>query len=105
MPLMLALRKIDTIVYMITLDEIKKTAKLAKIEITEQEAQLYTKQLSDVLAWVAKLQEIKEKPVCKESIPSTYQREDTPVSFENNAAISAAFNDKKDNFLKVKKVL
>ena len=102
---MLAFHKIDTIVYMITLDEIKKTAKLAKIEITEQEAQLYTKQLSDVLDWVAKLQEIKEKPVSKENTPSTYQRKDTPVSFENTGAISAAFNDKKDNFLKVKKVL
>ncbi len=90
---------------MITLDEIKKTAKLAKIEITEEEAALYTKQLDGVLEWVAKLQEIKTKPAGKENIPCTYQREDTPVSFENNAAISAAFNDKKDNFLKVKKVL
>lgn len=90
---------------MITLDEIKKTAKLAKIEITEQEAQLYTKQLSDVLDWVAKLQEIKAKPATKEDIPCTYQREDAPLSFENNAALTAAFNDKKDNFLKVKKVL
>lgn len=90
---------------MITLDEIKKTAKLAKIEITEQEAQLYTKQLSDVLDWVAKLQEIKAKPAIKEDSPCTYQREDSPLSFENNAALTAAFNDKKDNFLKVKKVL
>ena len=105
MLLMPAFRKIDTIIYMITLDEIKKTAKLAKIEITEEEANLYTKQLSDVLTWVAKLQEIKETPVSKENIPCTYQREDKPVSFENNAALTAAFNDKKDNFLKVKKVL
>ena len=90
---------------MITLEEIKKTAKLAKIEITEQEASLYTKQLSDVLDWVAKLQEIKTLPSKQENITCTYQREDTPVSFENSAAISAAFNDKKDNFLKVKKVL
>lgn len=90
---------------MITLDEIKKTAKLAKIEITEEEANLYTKQLSEVLDWVAKLQEIKEKPAKHNNIPCTYQREDSPVSFENSAALTAAFNDKKDNFLKVKKVL
>ncbi len=100
-----AFPKIDTIVYMITLDEIKKTAKLAKIEVTEEEANLYTKQLSDVLTWVAKLQEIKENPITKENSPCTYQREDTPVSFENTGALTAAFNDKKDNFLKVKKVL
>jgi aspartyl-tRNA(Asn)/glutamyl-tRNA(Gln) amidotransferase subunit C len=90
---------------MITLEEIKKTAKLAKIEITEEEAQLYTKQLDTVLEWVAKLQEIKTVPAKQEDIPCTYQRQDTPVSFENSAALSAAFNDKKDNFLKVKKVL
>ena len=90
---------------MITLDEIKKTAKLAKIEITEDEAALYTKQLDEVLNWVAKLQEIKETPVSQDNTPCTYQREDKPVSFENNAALIAAFNDKKDNFLKVKKVL
>ena len=90
---------------MITLDEIKKTAKLAKIEITEEEATLYTKQLSSVLDWVAKLQEIKTIPAQKQTEPCTYQRPDIPVSFENSAALSAAFNDKKDNFLKVKKVL
>ncbi len=90
---------------MITLDEIKKTAKLAKIEITEQEATLYTKQLDAVLQWVAKLQEIKTQPTKQETIPCTYQREDTPVSFEDTATIRTAFNDSKDNFLKVKKVL
>ena len=90
---------------MITLDEIKKTAKLAKIEITQEEAALYTKQLSDVLDWVAKLQEVKTDLITEENIPCTYQRADIPVPFENTAAISAAFNDKKDNFLKVKKVL
>lgn len=90
---------------MITLQEIKKTAKLAKIEITEEEATLYTKQLDAVLEWVAKLQEIKTEPSEQENSPCTYQREDTPVSFENSEALSAAFNDKKDNFLKVKKVL
>lgn len=90
---------------MITLDEIKKTAKLAKMEITEEEASLYTKQLSTVLDWVAKLQEVKTDTNQKEDIPCTYQREDVPVGFENSADLSAAFNDKKDNFLKVKKVL
>ena len=90
---------------MITLDEIKKTAKLAKMEITEEEASLYTKQLSTVLDWVAKLQEVKTDTNQKEDIPSTYQRADVPVGFENSAALSATFNDKKDNFLKVKKVL
>ena len=90
---------------MITLDEIKKTAKLAKMEITEQEATLYTKQLSAVLDWVAKLQEVKTDLATADNSPCTYQRPDTPVPFENSAAISAAFNDKKDNFLKVKKVL
>ena len=90
---------------MITLDEIKKTAKLAKMEITEEEASLYTKQLSTVLEWVAKLQEVKTNTNLKEDIECTYQRQDIPVNFENSSALSAAFNDKKDNFLKVKKVL
>ena len=54
---------------------------------------------------MAKLQEIKTQPSKQEDVSCTYQREDSPVSFEDTAALRAAFNDKKDNFLKVKKVL
>ncbi|MDR0952838.1 MAG: Asp-tRNA(Asn)/Glu-tRNA(Gln) amidotransferase subunit GatC [Elusimicrobiota bacterium] len=90
----------------ITLEEIKKTAKQAKIAITEDEAALYTKQLSAVLNWVEELQSIDTSSISEDEAKlSAPFREDK--AFQNSAAaqIKAAFNDSQDNYLKVKKVL
>lgn len=90
-----------------TLEDIKKTAKLAKFDITEQEAALYTKQMSAVLDWVAQLQSVDTSaPQAQNSYTkSAPLREDTPAVCAYAAEISAAFNDKEGNNLKVKKVL
>ena len=92
----------------ISLEEIEKTAKLAKFEITREEAELYAKQMSAVLDWVARLQEadtsaLPDRPRFEGGAPL---REDIPHADEPRArAIRAAFNDKDGDNLKVKKVL
>ena len=90
-----------------TLEDIKKTAKLAKFDITEQEALLYTKQMADVLEWVAQLQSVDtSSPKAQNSYTNSAPlREDKPSVCAYAAEISAAFNDKQGNNLKVKKVL
>lgn len=99
--------KICKIIIMeINLEEIKKVAKLAKFNITEQEAQLYTTQLSGVLDWVNQLKAVDTSCVeHKLEVVPARQREDSPVLNPAAQDIVAAFNDKQDNFLKVKKVL
>ncbi len=92
----------------ISLEDIKKTAKLAKFNITSDEAEVYTKQLSAVLDWVAQLQKV-ETNVSLGGVRlagSAPLREDNPHCDEACARdIRAAFNDKDGDNLKVKKVL
>lgn len=90
----------------INLEEIKKVAKLAKFNITEEEAQLYTKQLSGVIDWVNQLKAVDTSSVeHKLEVMPARQREDAPVLNPAAAQVAAAFTEKQDNFLKVKKVL
>ena len=93
---------------MISLEDIKKTAKLAKFNITSDEAEVYTKQLSAVLDWVAQLQKVETNVSLGgvRLVGSAPLREDNPHCDEACAReIRAAFNDKDGDNLKVKKVL
>ncbi len=87
------------------LEDIKKTAKLAKFNITEQEAELYTKQMSAVLDWVAQLQAVDTSASSPDNSEAAPLREDAPRLYEYTGKIIAAFNDKDGENLKVKKVL
>ncbi|MDR1124277.1 MAG: Asp-tRNA(Asn)/Glu-tRNA(Gln) amidotransferase subunit GatC [Elusimicrobiota bacterium] len=92
----------------ITIDEIKKTAKLVKFEITEEEAKLYAAQLSDVLDWAAQLQSVDTSAAAVAAAPAQNAaplRADEAAPCPAAPAIAAAFNDKENNLLKVKKVL
>ena len=89
----------------ITIEEIKKTARQAKFDITEDEAKLYAAQLNSVLDWAAQLQSVDTSAV-KETAPTPAPlRADEPVLNPAAPGIAAAFNDKENNLLKVKKVL
>lgn len=91
----------------ITIDEIKKTAKLAKFEITEEEAELYSAQLSAVLDWSAQLQNVDTSAVAAavQEENAAPLRADKAAINPSAPAITADFNDKENNLLKVKKVL
>jgi aspartyl-tRNA(Asn)/glutamyl-tRNA(Gln) amidotransferase subunit C len=90
----------------ITLEEIKKTARLAKFDITDEEAKLYSEQLSAVLNWVQELQNVDTSAAEGDftGFPAPL-REDTPVLNPARQAIVEAFNDGERDLLKVKKVL
>jgi aspartyl-tRNA(Asn)/glutamyl-tRNA(Gln) amidotransferase subunit C len=90
----------------ISIEEIKKTAKLAKFDITEDEAQLYAAQMSDVLSWVEQLQNV-DTTAGAEPRAQGYAQLRADGTALNPAAkdIAAAFNDKENNLLKVNKVL
>ncbi len=89
----------------INLEEIKKSARLCKFDITEQEAALYSKQLSAVIGWVQALQAVDTSAAQAQTPQPCPLRDDNPVTAPAAQDICAAFNDKQNNFLKVKKVL
>ena len=43
---------------MITTDDVKHVAKLARLELTEEETKQYTKQLGDILKYVEQMSEV-----------------------------------------------
>lgn len=87
------------------LQELKQVAKLAKIELSAQEEEKLISQISSVVKWVEEIQKVDTSSVTSVPAGCAPRRNDSPVCFENAAALAAAFNDKQDNFLKVKKVL
>ena len=90
----------------ITIEEIRKIAKLAKMEITDKEAEAYARQLGNVLDWVEELKRVdtsSPNAVYEQAAAKTH--DDTPVIFENADKITRAFSEKENSLLKVKKVL
>ena len=87
------------------LQELKQIAKLAKIELSAQEEEKLIKQIASVVNWVEEIQKVNTSALTCVPADFTPKREDSPVHFENDAALVAAFNDKQDSLLKVKKVL
>ena len=87
------------------LQELKQIAKLAKIQLSSQEEEKLIKQIASVVKWVEEIQKVDTSSVS--CVPANFvkKREDSPVYFENAPKLVAAFNDKQDKFLKVKKVL
>ena len=87
------------------LQELKQVAKLAKIELSAEEEEKLIKQIASVVNWVEEIQKVDTSALTSAPADFAPKREDSPVHFENAAALTAAFNDKQDNLLKVKKVL
>ncbi|MCR5504103.1 MAG: Asp-tRNA(Asn)/Glu-tRNA(Gln) amidotransferase subunit GatC [Elusimicrobiaceae bacterium] len=87
------------------LQELKQIAKLAKIELSAQEEEKLISQIASVVKWVEEIQKVDTSAITCDAADFTPKRQDSPVTFENADALVSAFNDKQDNFLKVKKVL
>jgi len=90
--------------------DIEKLAKLARIELTEEEKTKYLKDIGGILNYVDQIQE-----VVKLSSPSSYKvgdlrnvmRDDNGENMagEDTKNIVAEFPRKEGNYLKVKKIL
>ena len=67
---------------MITVKDVEHVAKLARLQLTEDEKELYTKQLGDVLKYVDQMNEVDTsnvKPMTQVIDFSNVTREDTPI--------------------------
>jgi aspartyl-tRNA(Asn)/glutamyl-tRNA(Gln) amidotransferase subunit C len=94
---------------MLSKSEVQKIAQLARIEITEEEAEKYSKELSDILGFVEKLNEVdteKIEPIAHITGAKNMTREDKVIEYseETKGGIIDNFPEKKDRFNKVKAV-
>ena len=89
--------------------EVQKIADLARIEITDQEAEKYLQELSDILGFVEKLNEADTEniePVAHITGAKNEMREDRIIEANDDTKkrIISNFPEKKDRFYKVKAV-
>jgi len=94
---------------MLSKSEVQKIASLARIEITDEEAEKYSKELSDILVFVEKLNEADTggiEPIAHITGAKNVTREDKVVEYsdETKEKIINNFPEKKDRFDKVKAV-
>lgn len=93
---------------MLTQEEVKKVAILARIELTDAEVESLQKDLSTVLDYVAALEEVDvtgAEVVSQVTGLENVQREDMPVVADNRDAILGQAPEIKDGFYKVKAIL
>ena len=94
---------------MLSKSEVQKIASLARIEITDEEAEKYSKELSDILGFVEKLNEADTEnvePIAHITGAENITREDKIIEYseETKNNIIKNFPEKKDRFDKVKAV-
>ncbi len=87
--------------------EVEKIARLARMELSEEEIGVYSEQLSDILSYVSQLQEVNT-----DNVPITSQvtglsnvlREDEVFSYPDPKALVKLAPEKEGDLIKVKSV-
>ena len=82
---------------MITIKDVEHVAKLARLELTEEEKELYTKQLGDVLKYVDQMNEVDTSNVKP-------MREDKVVQEISKEALMSNAPEVEGDFFKVPKI-
>ncbi len=93
---------------MLTIEEVKKIAVLARIELSETEVQKFQKDLSVVLDYVAELAKVDTEGVEEVSQVTgleNVQRQDIAVETEYREEILTIAPETKDGYFKVKAIL
>ncbi len=92
----------------ITREEVEHVARLARLSLREEEVELFTRQLSDILSYVEKLNELNTKDVEPTShvlpVKNIMREDETQRSIERELALSNA-PDRTEEFFKVPKVI
>ncbi len=92
---------------MITIKDVEHVAKLARLELTEEEKELYTKQLGDVLKYVDQMNEVDTssiKPMTQVIDFVNVMREDK-VSYDlTKEQLMANAPEEENGFFKVPKI-
>jgi aspartyl-tRNA(Asn)/glutamyl-tRNA(Gln) amidotransferase subunit C len=92
---------------MITVKDVEHVAKLARLELTEEEKELYTKQLGDVLKYVDQMNEVDTsnvKPMCQVVDFVNVMREDEVVHDISREDLMSNAPDEENGFFKVPKI-
>ena len=93
---------------MLEIKDIEKLAKLARIQLTDEEKARLAKEVDPILGYIAQLKEVISSDTERE-VPAhrNIMREDTNphISGECTEVIVANMPDSKDNYLKVKKII
>ena len=93
--------------HMITADEIKKLAHLARIEVTEDEVVQYAQDLESILGYVDQINSVDVSGVDTKPLEVNVAREDkdSTASDANRDALLAQAPESQDGFYKVPKIL
>ena len=93
---------------MITKDEVKHIASLARIGVSEKEIEKFSADLSSILDWIEQLKEVDitgVEPTAHITGLKNKFREDEAREFENKKEIVKLFPESKNGYNKVKSVL
>ncbi len=93
---------------MLNTEEIKKLAKLARIQLTDEELEKFATQLSSVLDYVEELKNVNTDGLLEVDQVTglvNVQRPDVPVVATNKEEILSQAPDIKDGYYKVKAIL
>ena len=92
---------------MISIEDVEHVAKLARLELSEEEKKLFTKQLDDILKYVEQMSEIDTANVepMASAIPVTNVMRDDEVVYSNTKEeLMKNAPDEEDGFFKVPKI-
>ncbi len=94
---------------MLTVEEVKKIASLARLNLTDEEIELYRGQLSSILDYVGQLKEVDTdgvEPTSQVTGLKNITREDSikPSSVDEHQQIIKQFPQREDGLLKVRGV-
>jgi aspartyl-tRNA(Asn)/glutamyl-tRNA(Gln) amidotransferase subunit C len=93
---------------MIDLEQVRKVALLARLELSPEEEEQFTEQLSGILEYVEQLSELDTNdiaPTTRAIELSNITREDTLESFSGREAILGCAPDREEDYFKVPKIL
>jgi aspartyl-tRNA(Asn)/glutamyl-tRNA(Gln) amidotransferase subunit C len=92
---------------MITIKDVEHVAKLARLELTEDEKELYTRQLGDVLKYVEQMNEVDTsnvKPMAQVIDMVNVMREDEVRYDISKADLMANAPEEENGYFKVPKI-
>ena len=92
---------------MITIKDVEHVARLARLELTQEEKEMYTHQLSDVLAHVEKMNEVNTEGVEPMNHPidfSNVMREDVKIYENTKEELMQNAPDVEGEFFKVPRI-
>ena len=92
----------------LSVEEVKKLARLARIELSEAEVEKFQKELSTVLDYVEELKAVNVEGLEEISQVTglvNVQREDIVVDHQNRVEIYTQAPEMKDDYFKVKAIL